>query len=156
MAQVLITEFTDPGCPFAFSAEPFRRRLEWLYGDQLEWRRRMVVLAESPDEYLAKGFDTAKQSASFRHLAREHGMPMDTRERPRMAATAPACRAVLAARQHAPAAEAELLRRIRVRHFAGGLLDAPETIAAAAVDAGLDPAQLERWTAGDDVAARFE
>src|SRR5213080_1895937 len=104
MPEVLITEFTDPGCPFAFSAEPFRRRLDWLYGDQLEWRPRMVVLAESAEEYLEKGFDPARQSGAFKHLAAEYGMPIDTRERSWMAATAPACRAVVAARLHAPAA----------------------------------------------------
>ena len=37
-ADVCITEYTDPGCPWAYSAEPFRRRLTWLYGDRLEWR----------------------------------------------------------------------------------------------------------------------
>src|SRR4051794_15953175 len=110
MAEVLITEFTDPGCPFAFSAEPFRRKLEWLYGDRIEWRPRMVVLAEAPDEYLAKGFDPPKQAKSFKRLADDYGMPMDTRERPRMAATAPACRAVVAARLHAPDRERALLR----------------------------------------------
>ena len=47
MAAVQITEYTDPGCPFAFSAEPIRWRLKWLYGDQLEWHLRMVVLSES-------------------------------------------------------------------------------------------------------------
>lgn len=30
MADVRVTEFTDPACPWAWSAEPFRRRLEWL------------------------------------------------------------------------------------------------------------------------------
>jgi hypothetical protein len=33
----------------------------------------------------------------------------------------------------------------------GGLMDDPELIAAAAADAGLDPAELERWCEGDDV-----
>ena len=79
MAAVTITEYTDPGCPFAFSAEPFRRRLQWLYGDQLEWRPRMVVLADTPEEYLEKGFTTERQSSSFETLSREHGMPIDTR-----------------------------------------------------------------------------
>jgi hypothetical protein len=46
-----------------------------------------------------------------------------------------------------------LLRRLRVRHFAGELLDEPATIAAAARDAGIDPADLDRWTAGEDVEA---
>src|SRR4051794_25329464 len=153
MAEVLITEYTDPGCPFAFSAEPFRWRLRWLFGDQLEWRTRMVVLADTPQEYLDKGFDAEKQARSFKHLSREHGMPMDTSVRPRMAATAPACRAVVAAREHAPEAELSLLRRLRVRHFSGQLLDDAATIEAAAVDAGIDPAQLSSWVAADDVAA---
>ena len=59
-------------------------------------------------------------------------MPIDTSLRPRMAATVPACRAVVAARLNAPEREAALLRALRVLHFAGGLLDEPETIAAAA------------------------
>jgi predicted DsbA family dithiol-disulfide isomerase len=153
MADVCITEYTDPGCPWAYSAEPFRRRLSWLYGDALEWRVRMVGLAESPDEYLQHGFTPERQSRAFASIARDHGMPIDTSVRPRMAATMPACRAVVAARLHAPERMRALLRRLRVRHFAGELLDEPATIAAAARDAGIDPADLERWTAGDDVGA---
>ena len=153
MADVCITEYTDPGCPWAYSAEPFRRRLSWLYGDALEWRVRMVGLAGSPDEYLERGFTPERQSRAFASIARDHGMPIDTSVRPRMAATIPACRAVVAARLHAPDLMRALLRRLRVRHFAGELLDEPATIAAAARDAGIDPADLDRWTAGDDVAA---
>jgi 2-hydroxychromene-2-carboxylate isomerase len=152
VADVVITEYTDPGCPWAYSAEPSRRRLSWLYGSSLEWQVRMVVLAESPEDYLEHGFDPERQSAAFTRIARDHGMPIDTRLRPRMAATAPACRAVVAARLHAPERMRMLLRRLRIRHFRGELLDEPETIAGAARDAGLDPAQLERWSAGTDVA----
>ena len=46
-----------------------------------------------------------------------------------------------------------LLRSLRIRNFAGELLDAPQTIAAAAVDAGLDPATLNTWVNGEDVVA---
>ena len=153
MADVCITEYTDPGCPWAYSAEPFRRRLSWLYGDALEWRVRMVGLAESPDEYLQHGFTPERQSRAFASIARDHGMPIDTSVRPRMAATMPACRAVVAARLHAPERMRALLRRLRVRHFAGELLDEPATIAGAARDAGIDLADLERWSGGDDVEA---
>jgi predicted DsbA family dithiol-disulfide isomerase len=153
MAEVCITEFTDPGCPWAYSAEPFRRRLSWLYGDRLEWKTRLVGLAATPEEYTERGFTPAKQAAALAKIAREQEMPIDTRERPRMAATIPACRAVVAARLHAPEAERPLLRRLRVRCFAGELLDEPATIAGAAGDAGLDPAELDRWCEGDDVAA---
>ncbi len=153
MADVRITEFTDPGCPWAFSAEPFRRRLDWLYGEHLEWRTCMVGLSESPDDYIEKGFDPERQASAFMIIAKDHGMPIDTSVRPRMAATVPACRAVVAARLYAPDRERMLLRRLRVRHFSGELLDLPATIAAAAMDAGIDPARLEAWTAGDDIEA---
>jgi predicted DsbA family dithiol-disulfide isomerase len=153
MAEVVITEYTDPGCPWAYAAEPFRRRLSWLYGDSIEWQVRMVVLAESPDDPLERGHTPESEAQAFARIAREHGMPIDTRVRPRTVATAPACRAVVAARLHAPEQMRRLLRRLRIRHFAGELLDEPATIAAAARDAGLDPAVLERWCAGADVAA---
>jgi predicted DsbA family dithiol-disulfide isomerase len=152
-ADVCITEYTDPGCPWAYSAEPFRRRLSWLYGERLEWRVRMVGLAESPDEYLDRGFTPERQARAFATISREHGMPIDTSVRSRMAATVPACRAVVAAKLHAPDRTRRLLRRLRVRHFSGQLLDDPQTIADAATDAGIDPTGLERWTASDDVEA---
>jgi predicted DsbA family dithiol-disulfide isomerase len=153
MADVCITEYTDPGCPWAYSAEPFRRRLSWLYGERLEWRVRLVGLAESPEEYTERGFTPERQAQAFATIAREHRMPIDTAERPRMAATVPACRAVVAARLRAPEHERRLLRRLRVRHFSGELLDEPQTIAAAARDAGLDPAQLEVWMREEEVEA---
>jgi predicted DsbA family dithiol-disulfide isomerase len=151
MTAATIVHYTDPGCPFAFSAEPVRQRLRWIYGDQIDWRTRMVGLAEAPEDYLDKGFTPARQSQAFAKLSSEHHMPMDTSEPSRMAATIPACRAVVATRVHAPEAEEELLRRLRVRHFSGELLDAAETIAAAAVDAGIDPVELSRWVESDAV-----
>ena len=158
MADVVITEYTDPGCPWAYSAEPFRRRLSWLYGDQLEWRARMVGLAESGDDLVEKGFTPDAQAKAHAKIAADHRMPIDTRERPRMAGTMPACRAVVAARLHAPAAERLLLRRLRIRAFSGGLLDDPELIAGAARDAALDPAELAVWAAepGTEAALRAD
>src|SRR3712207_4927342 len=60
MALLRIDDFTDPGCPFAFSAEPARMRLRWLYGDQIEWRPRMIVLSRHPSDYLRKGLTPEK------------------------------------------------------------------------------------------------
>jgi predicted DsbA family dithiol-disulfide isomerase len=146
MPAVRITEYTDPGCPWAYSAEPYRRRLRWLYGDEIEWRVRMVVLAETPDDYLEQGFTPDKQAAAYKAIARDHGMPIDTRERPRTAATRPACRAVVAARLHDPQAAAALLRCLRVHNFAGdALLDEPEMLELAASSAGLEAATLAHW-----------
>jgi predicted DsbA family dithiol-disulfide isomerase len=154
MPAVRITEFTDPGCPWAYSAEPHRRRLRWLYGDDLEWQVRMVVLADSPGDYVERGFTPDKQAAAYRAIARDHGMPIDTRERPRMAATRPACRAVVAARLYDPQAAAALLRCLRVHNFAGdALLDEPEMLELAATSAGLDGGTLARWLAAPGVDA---
>jgi 2-hydroxychromene-2-carboxylate isomerase len=156
MADVLITEYTDPACPWAFSAEPSRRRLNWLYGDRIEWRLRMVVLSEDGEALAASGFGPERLRSAYQRIARDHGMPIDTTLRPRMAASLPACRAVVAARLHAPESERAVLRALRVRNFAGELLDAPETIAGAARDAGLDPEALSAWTADEDVRAALE
>jgi 2-hydroxychromene-2-carboxylate isomerase len=143
---VRIRHFTDPGCPFAFSAERQRLRLEWLYGDQLSWTTHMVVLREesSPEWPYAEG---------FKRIQALYGMPIDWSPRPRLHATVDACRAVVAAREHASGAAPMLLRRLRVRCFAGEMLDEDATIAAAAVDAGIDPADLRAWTRDPEVEA---
>ena len=73
MPDVVITDYTDPGCPWAYSAEPFRWRIMWLYGDSIEWRRRMVVLAEDPDEYIDKGVTPSIMAKGFAKIARGEG-----------------------------------------------------------------------------------
>jgi predicted DsbA family dithiol-disulfide isomerase len=144
MASLTIREFTDPACPFAFSAEPARLKLTWLYGDQIEWQPRMVVLSESASEYEAKGLTPEKLAAGMESIQRRYGMPIDPCERPRMMATVHACRAVVAARLHAPQHEQALLRRLRIRAMAGELIDDPAVIALCAREAGIDPTLVFR------------
>jgi hypothetical protein len=110
----------------------------------------MVGLSDDGAAVERAGFTPERQSAAFKHLAEAHGMPIDTSVRTRTAATMPACRAVVATRVHAPQSERAVLRAVRVLHFSGELLDDPQTLDRAARDAGLDPAQLERWLAGAD------
>jgi len=145
VADVCITEFTDPACPWAYSAEPFRRRLRWTFGDHIEWRSRMVVLAETAEEPIERGFTPERQAESFARIARDHHMPIDTRVRPRMTSGLPSCRAVVAARRHAPEHMESLLRELRVCHFAAELIDEPDVVAGAAAEAGLDPRDLAKW-----------
>ncbi len=147
--QLEVTLFTDPACPFAFSAEPVRRRLRWHYGDQLAWTVRMIVLTLEPGE-------AEKLAEGAPGLQRVYGMPIDPAPYPRTASSEPACRAVVAARVHARGREERLLRRLRVRVMTGGLLDDPALIAAAARDAGLDPGELERWGATAEVEAELQ
>lgn len=146
MTLVSITHFTDPACPFAFSAEPVRQQLHWHYGDQLTWRTTMVVLTDEPGE-------AEKLAAGAPNLQRRFGMPIDPAPYPRASSSEPACRAVVAARLHAPELEEPLLRRLRVRRMAGGLIDDPALLAAAAEDVGLAPVELEEWCARPEVEA---
>jgi len=145
MDELTITEYTDPACPFAWSAEPSRRRLEWLFGDQLGWSVRMVGLSDRSSDGSESGFTPERMSEAFHSMAERYGMPMDTSIRPRLAATLPACRAVVATRLHDVGRERALLRALRVRHFAGELLDEQDTIDGAARDAGIDPVKLSAW-----------
>jgi len=138
-------EFTDPACPFAFSAEPAIWRLQWLYGPGFEWEKRMIVLSESPADYDRRGFTVERQSEGLKMLQAQYGMPIDWRLRPRMTATIHACRAVVATRLHAPEREWRILRAFRVRHMAGETIDEQATIDAAARDAGIEPRDLRRW-----------
>jgi predicted DsbA family dithiol-disulfide isomerase len=149
MSSLDVTLFTDPACPFAFSAEPARQRLRWHYGDGLKWTTKMIVLTREPGE-------AAKLAEGAPGLQRRYGMPIDPRPYPREAASEPACRAFVAARLHAPERADALLRRLRVRVMQRGLLDDPALIAAAATDAGLDPAALATWVATVEVAAALE
>lgn len=139
-----ITHYTDPACPFAFSAEPVRMQLRWRYGEQLVWQTRMIVLTleRGHAEQLAEGAPG---------LQRAYGMPIDSTPLVRPASSEPACLAVVAARLNAPDAAEPLLRRLRVHAMLGGLLDEPELIATAAREAGLDAADLSRWCATDAV-----
>jgi predicted DsbA family dithiol-disulfide isomerase len=139
VASVAITHFTDPACPFAFSAEPIRQRLRWHYGDQLIWSEVMIVLTAGDRreaERLAGGAPT---------LQRLYGMPIDPAPRSRPASSEPACRAVVAARLFAPDAEQALLRRLRVLGMAGGLFDDADLIAQALAEAALEPDAMGEW-----------
>ena len=153
MADVCITQFTDPTCPWAYSAEPFRRRLDWLFGESLEWSHRMVVLSQTPEEPLAKGITPESQAEAFARIAHDHHMPIDTSVRPRMVASVSACRAVVAARRRTPDRGPALLRELRVRYFDGQLIDDPAVLEDAARDAGLDPATLSLWEREDEIEA---
>jgi predicted DsbA family dithiol-disulfide isomerase len=134
-----ITLYTDPACPFAFSAEPARLRLRWHYGDGLRWRLTMIVLTREPGE-------AEKLASGAAGLQARYGMPIHPFPASRPASSEPACRAVVAARLHAPGTEVRLLRALRTRTMSGGLLDDPQLIDGAARDVGLDPDDLRAWS----------
>ena len=157
MTAIAITEYTDPACPFAWSAEPSRRRLEWLYGDQLRWELRMVGLAEAGSDNEKKGLTPEMLSQGMQKLGQAHHMPMDTTPRDRLAGTWLACRAIVAVRRHEPARERAMLRALRLEHFSGGgHLDETATLHAAARNAGIEPDALDAWLAEEETEQLFQ
>lgn len=147
--SVSIELFTDPACPFAFSAEPARQRLRWHYGDAIRWTVRMIVLTLEPGE-------AEKLAEGAGGLQHKYGMPIDPKPYPRTASSEPACRAVVAARMHAPDRAELLLRHLRVRVMQLGLLDDPALIDGAARDAGIDPGALSEWVSTPEVDAELK
>jgi 2-hydroxychromene-2-carboxylate isomerase len=144
---------TDPGCPVAFSAEPRRLRLEWLYGDQLRWEIRMVVLRRVGEP---TRLDTKRVSDGMRRLALEHGMPIDWRERRTVAPTEHACRAVVAVRLGWPGREDAFLRMLRVLAMGGEPLDDSDTFELAAARVRLPVDEVAAYAGRPDVQAALD
>ncbi len=145
--HITITHFTDPICPFAFSAEPLMRRLEWQLGANATWRIRLVGLAATVEELEERGLSVAMLDTHYVRFARDYGMPIDQTPRVRLVASVPVSTAIAAGGFTSPEHLALMVRAARVRHFAGELLDEPSTIRGVAVDAGLDPDEIERQAA---------
>lgn len=86
--------------------------LEWRYGDQLDWRLVMIGLTESAGQYAGRGY-TPLKSAQGHTSFRRFGMPLSPRPRPRLYATARACRAVVAARLLEPGSDWHVFRTLQ-------------------------------------------
>jgi 2-hydroxychromene-2-carboxylate isomerase len=157
MAHVEIEHFTDPNCPFAYSSEPVRQRLRWVFGDQLSWRTRMVVLSRSSAEYAAKGLTVENVAKTYERLSRDPGMPFVTEPRSHLPATEPACAAVVAVRERAGADAADrLLRALQLAQMGGSVIDEPAALDAAIETAGLTPATVHAWAAEPEARAALE
>lgn len=144
MAPITATLFTDPGCPWGYSANPDLVALRWRYGNQLEWRLVMIGLAETPDRYVNAGYTPAGSVRGYRTFRRRFGMPFALAPRTRIVATGRACRAVVATRLHAPEYEWAAVRALQFGWFTTPSLmdeDAAISDALGLVD-GLDVAQI--------------
>jgi 2-hydroxychromene-2-carboxylate isomerase len=152
-----ITHFTDPGCPWAYSAWPAHTTLRWRYGEQLRWTTVMVGLTEEAAQYAARGYTPTRSAVGYARF-RRFGMPFQITPKPRLSATSPACRAIVAARLTSPAVEAAALRALQFAQFTTtGTLDDPDTLrgALAGVE-GLDAHAVVGRIDDPDVVAAYE
>jgi protein-disulfide isomerase-like protein with CxxC motif len=111
-----VLHFTDPGCPWAWSASPALAALRWRFGDGLRWRHVMIGLTERAEQYEERGYTPLRSALGHRRF-HHYGMPFASHVKTRVSATAPACRAVIAARLRDPGLEWSALRALQIAHF---------------------------------------
>lgn len=154
---ITATLHTDPGCPWGYSAVPALRVLRWRYGSRLDWRLVLIGLAEDAQQYAERGFTPLRQarsSVSFRRF----GMPFAPQPKPRVAATARACRAIAAARLLEPGSEWRTLRGLQLAQFTTPMLldDDAHIVRVAGAASGIDPNAIRSLLDAPQVTAAYE
>jgi predicted DsbA family dithiol-disulfide isomerase len=166
-APIQVTHFTDPGCPWAYSANPFLTKLQWRFGAQLDWTLVTIGLADDAQRYLDRGYSPTKSAQGYLRF-RRLGMPLATQPKPRVSATGPACRLIVATRLAAPAHEEAVFRALQAENFttdrpldseelmAAALARVPEVDAAALLASLDDPAVVAAYEADKRLARTAE
>ncbi|MCW3069906.1 MAG: hypothetical protein JWL67_2531 [Solirubrobacterales bacterium] len=157
MAAISVTHYTDPGCPWAYSASPSLAVLRWRYGAQLDWRLVTIGLAEDARRYVEHGYTPARMAAGNLRF-RRYGMPFVSEPRARVAATARACRAIVATRLLDPAREHEVLRALQFGWFTTTLVLDEDADIARALErvSGLDVAKVLAAIDDERTVAAYE
>jgi predicted DsbA family dithiol-disulfide isomerase len=130
--------YTDPACPWSWSAEPAVRKLMVEFGDNVSWTYVMGGLAR---DYTNTPGARSARMAQWLDAAEAGGMPIDPRlwTEGAIGSSYPACMAVKAAAEQGGAAAGRYLRAVRE-----GLmcfrrkLDTTEALVEEARRAGLD------------------
>jgi predicted DsbA family dithiol-disulfide isomerase len=158
MARIVATHFTDPGCPWAYSARPAHARLVWRFGEQIEWRLVMIGLAERAEDYEARGYRPNRHAFGWRVFQERFGMPFAFPVKQRVAGTSRACRAIVAAREQDPALGEAALRALQLMQFTSArLLDSDDDLRATlATVAGLDADAIVGRIEDPGVVASYE
>jgi protein-disulfide isomerase-like protein with CxxC motif len=151
-----IVHFSDPGCPWAWSASPHLSVLHWRYGDQLRWRLVMIGLTEHGGVYERRGYTAEGMARGYRTF-RRRGMPFATLPRQHVHGTWPMCRAVVAARLTVPEREWSVFRALQFAQFTTTLdLETEDGIRAALERVpGVDVDTLMEAAGSPEVEAAF-
>ena len=152
------TLHTDPACPWAYSALPALRVLDWRYGDQLDWRLVVIGLAETRERYERDGYSPVRNALGHIEFRERFGMPFAIAPKARLSATARACRAIVAARLMEPGSEWPVLRALQLANFTLPLLlDDEDALAAVLAGVqGVDAAAVIARLDDPEVTAAYE
>jgi 2-hydroxychromene-2-carboxylate isomerase len=157
------TLYSDPACPWAYSATPALTVLRWRYREQLDWRLVTIGLRDEVPSPSAGA--PARSAAGARRYRDRYGMPVTAAPRARPVATGRACRAIVGARLAHPGREFAVLRALAFAWFnsplaldedaaIGAALAGVDGIDAAALVAALDSAAVADAYAADRTEAR--
>jgi 2-hydroxychromene-2-carboxylate isomerase len=152
------TLYTDPGCPWAYSALPALRVLAWRYDASLRWRLVVIGLTETADQYAERGYTTAGRALGWTEFRDRFGMPFAPTPKDRVSATSRACRAIVAARILEPGSEWAVLRALQLANFTSPLLlddDAQLQVVLETVP-GVDAAAVVARLDAPDVTEAYE
>lgn len=158
------TMYTDPACPWAYSASPALHVLAWRYGEQLSWSLVVIGLTEDAQQYADRGY-TPLRGAIGQLSFRRYGMPFSPEPKARLSATARGCRAVVATRLAHPGREWDVFRALQLANFTSPLVLEDDAqlrdvlagvpgIDASAVVAALDSAEVTEAYQADRAASR--
>ena len=111
------TLHTDPGCPWAYSANPDVAVMRYRYGNGLRWRIVTIGLSETAERYEARGYTPALMAQGHARFRRRFGMPFGATPRLRVSGTGRACRAIVAVRRLQPELEWAALRALQFGWF---------------------------------------
>jgi protein-disulfide isomerase-like protein with CxxC motif len=153
-----VIHFTDPGCPWAYSATPALTTLRWRYGDGLRWTLVTIGLTEDAAAYAARGYTPTRSAVDWLTTFQRYGMPFAFTPKASLSATAPGCRAIVATRLDTPEHEEAALRALQFAQFTTtGVLEDPAMLRDAlhAVD-GLDADAIVGRIDDRDVVAAYE
>ncbi len=162
-SQIKARLFTDPSCPWGYSASPALRRIEWRYRDQIEWQLSTIGLTD-PVEAPPKPSPVEYANAWLR-LRDRFGMPFAVEPKIRKATSSRACQAIVATRMLQPGFEWRVLRTLQLLQFNTPLLLDDESQLQAALSsvedlnldlvmAALDSPEVQKAYRADWNAAR--
>jgi predicted DsbA family dithiol-disulfide isomerase len=155
--MISVTLYNDPACPWAYSERPALRVLEWRYGDQLDWRLVLIGLTEDASQYAARGYTPVRRALGQLSF-RRYGMPFAPVPKPRLTATARACRVVVATRMLHPGSEWRTFRALQLANFTTSMLldDDVDLLAVLRTVPGVDAEQVVAMLDAPDVTDAYQ
>jgi len=147
--------YTDPSCPFGYSASPALRTIEWRYRDQIDWQ--LVMIGLSGPEPPSHGMSTTTIAGYWIDLREKHGMPFAAEPKLRDNTSYRACLAIIASKLIQPGSEWRTLRALQLLQFNSPLLldDDEQLRAALSSVEGLDADRIIDSLDSDEVQEAY-